>query len=211
LVLYLRKVGTALQFTGDRHPSDDEVERYSMNRLAGPELAEFEEHLLICEACQKRLAEEDRFRQAMRDAGKALEQRAGRRLARLPKWAWAAGLVAALLLILLGVKWQSRRQANLPAATIFLQTTRGANTSETAPAGATLILVMDLTGLPQFPSYDWEIVDAAGHPLARAKASAQGNRLQETLARGLGAGAYFVRIYSPLGELLREYALNVRG
>jgi hypothetical protein len=35
--------------------------------------------------------------------------------------------------------------------------------------------------------------------------------MQTTFAHGLAAGAYFVRVYSPARELLREYALAVRG
>jgi hypothetical protein len=72
-------------------------------------------------------------------------------------------------------------------------------------------LLLDLTDLQQFSEYKMEIVDAGGHPAFQSNGSPQNARLQATLTRGLAAGAYFVRVYTPAGELLREYALIVRG
>lgn len=43
------------------HPKGDEVEQYSMNRLAGRDLQCFEEHLLGCPTCQLRVIESDQF------------------------------------------------------------------------------------------------------------------------------------------------------
>jgi len=41
------------------HPEDEIVEQYAMNRLAPERLADFEEHLLVCQSCQSRLTEVD--------------------------------------------------------------------------------------------------------------------------------------------------------
>jgi len=42
---------------------------YSLGRLAGRQCARFEEHLLVCADCQRRLQEADTFVAAMRAAG----------------------------------------------------------------------------------------------------------------------------------------------
>jgi len=67
-----------------------------------------------------------------------------------------------------------------------------------------------LTGLQPLASYRLEIVDAAGRPAYQSTEAVRNDNLQTTLARGLPAGAYFVRLYNPGGELLREYALTVQ-
>ncbi len=183
-----------------------------MGRMAGPELAGFEEHLLVCIACQDRLAREDSFRQTVRDAGAALSKPRKPILARFPKLAWGAGLAAALVLVLAGIAWQAGRHPNVRPVAILLQTTRGADgVSQTAPAGAPLTLVLDLTDLPQFPSYEVEVVDSVGHPMARSQATPHAGRLEKALDKPLPSGAYYVRLYSPTRELLREYALIVRA
>lgn len=44
-----------------RHPSDDDVEAYSMGKLAYSSLQEFETHLFVCEHCRLRVVEIDQF------------------------------------------------------------------------------------------------------------------------------------------------------
>jgi hypothetical protein len=201
-----------VQFADNRHASDEVLERYSMNRLAGLELAGFEEHLLVCESCQDRLAREDSIRQRVRDGEAVLQQPRAAVWWRLSRLAWASGLVAVGLVVFAGSAWQSLHRSAAPPAVILLQTTRGTEnpTLAAAPAGKPLTLVLDLTYLQQSSEYRLEIVDAAGHPALQSNGSPQNNRLQVTLTRGLAAGAYFVRVYAPTRELLREYALTVR-
>jgi hypothetical protein len=104
------------------------------------------------------------------------------------------------------------RRSTAAPAVILLQTTRGTEnpTLAAAPAGKPLTLVLDLTDLQQFSEYTLEIVDAGGHPAFQSSGAAQSNKLQITLAKSLAAGAYFVRVYAPTRELLREYALTVQ-
>jgi len=54
------------------HPDDGVVEAYAMNRLTEPLLAAFEEHLLICEECQRRLQRMDDYLDAVRRAARKL-------------------------------------------------------------------------------------------------------------------------------------------
>jgi hypothetical protein len=212
-VLILRKDGAAVQFADSRHATDEVLERYSMDRLAGPELVEFEEHLLVCNFCQDRLADEDRIGQRIRAGGAGFKPARAAAQLRFPKLAWAFGLIAVGLAVFAGIGWLSFDRSETPPALVLLQATRGAEnpTLAAAPAGKPLTLVLDLTDLRQFAQYRWEIVDAAGRALRQSTAAPSGGKLLATLANGLAAGGYFVRLYAPGGELLREYALTVRG
>lgn len=206
-----------MDFAEKRHVTEEVLETYSMGRLAEPDLAKFEEHLLVCDLCQDRLAEEDRIRQGVCAGGAVLERpRAAQPHAIIwwpfPKLAWATGLVAACLALVAGAEWQYLHHPSAPPAMIVLQATRGTqDPSLAAPAGKPLTLAFDSTDLQQFPEYKLEVVDAAGHPVFQSNAASLNNKLQATLTRGLAAGNYFVRVYSPANELLREFALAVRG
>jgi hypothetical protein len=202
-----------VQFADSRHAADEVLERYSMGNLARPELAEFEEHLLVCESCQDRLAEEDSFRLGVRRAGaEPLPSRSFVR-GRLPKLAWAVGLAAMGLAIFGGIQWRSLSRAGDPPAVILLGTTRGTENSTpgAAPAQKPLTLLLDVTDLQQGPAYTLSVVDTGGRPAFQSVVGpSQNDKLQAPLARGLPPGEYFVRLSNPAGELLREYALTVR-
>jgi len=201
-----------VQFADDRHATDDVLERYAMGRLYGAEFAEVEEHLLVCEDCQDRLAREDLLRQHVRLGGIALQQSRGRAPWRFPKPVWAAGLAAAALLVYAGIAWRPSSRPSAQPAVIFLQATRGADDPAGAvPARKPFTAVLDLTGLRPFPEYQVEIADAAGNSVFRSSGTPQNNKLPATLPKGLVAGTYYIRVYTPARELLREYPLAVHG
>jgi hypothetical protein len=52
------------------HPDDRIVEAYALNRLEEPLLTAYEDHLLMCEECQKRLQQMDEYVDAMRRAAR---------------------------------------------------------------------------------------------------------------------------------------------
>jgi len=54
------------------HDLDGAVERFSMGKLRGAELAEFETHLLQCDQCQIAVTQTDLFLVAIRSAGEYL-------------------------------------------------------------------------------------------------------------------------------------------
>jgi hypothetical protein len=66
-----------------------------------------------------------------------------------------------------------------------------------------------VTGLPVLPEYDVEAVDAKGAVQAQFHAVTAQSGIKIQLAEGLRRGNYFVRIYSPTRELLREYGVQV--
>src|ERR1039457_239221 len=115
-----------------------------MDSLAEPGLTGFEEHLLVCESCQDRLAREDSIRQRVCDGAAVLQQPRAAVWWRLPRLAWASGLVAAGLWILAGSAWQFWRRSPAAPAVFLLQPTRGTKTPTLAAAGKPLTLVLDL-------------------------------------------------------------------
>jgi hypothetical protein len=199
------------------HATDEQFELYAMGRLAQPELTDFEEHLLFCADCQDQLALTDAFLAGFRATATALRRRTAvnrpwhRRIFPLPNTAWALGLAAAGLLLFMGPQWPVFYRASSPPALVSLEATRGADTPlhASAPASKPFTLTLDLTGLQPLPRYRLEIVDAGGHPVFGSGAAPDNNRLRATVAQGLPGGAYYVRVYAPPQELLREFGLQV--
>ena len=58
----------AMAAESERHFDEEASERYSMGTLCGEEAEQIEEHVLICEACRRRVAESDTYVGAMRRA-----------------------------------------------------------------------------------------------------------------------------------------------
>ncbi len=206
-----RKDDLTLLFDNDHHPANDVLDQYAAGVLVGSDLVEFEEHLLVCEACQDRLAEVDAYREAMRSAAAELHPQLPRAGNIIPKIAWAFGLAAMALLVFGAIGWRAAQRSTLPLAIIPLQTTRGIDAlPPTVAPGRAAALVLDTTGLPSFPKYNLEIVDSAGRQVVQSRAVPQRDKVQFVLSHGLPAAKYFVRIYSPSQELLREYSLAVQ-
>jgi anti-sigma factor RsiW len=198
------------------HASDECLEQYALGSLEEPLLGEVEEHLLICSQCQEHLKEIDAFRVAMRSAAARLE---GEEEARKGFWTqvstaltfrrlgWVMALGAVVLIGLSVRVWMSPAESSRPLA-LFLETTRGTEIRH-APARRPLELSLDRTGLALYPSYQVETVDAMGRVQALGAARASEGKVTASLAKGLRPGNYFVRLYSPSRELLREYGLVV--
>jgi hypothetical protein len=179
------------------HIDEEQAEQYSFGKLSDPELARAEEHLLICEECRTLVQRQDAFVAAMQ-AG-AVRLRAEKSL--FPhnvSWLRLAAVAAALVMIAVFVQTLAKRKPAVFA--IALTATRGAAAEVKAPAGVPLALQPDLTGLPPFNSYRLEMVDQSGRNVWKGT-------FPGLPATAETAGIYFVRISSPAGELLREYAL----
>jgi hypothetical protein len=94
-----------------------------------------------------------------------------------------------------------------PVVAISLTALRGDGAGNSAPPGRELMLNPDLTGLAEDSSYRLEIVDRTGRTVRQGTLTRARNGIQ---VPGLGAGLYFVRVYLPAGELLREYGLRIQ-
>ncbi len=206
------------------HPSEEDLERYAMGLLAEADVEAFEEHLLICPACQDQLAQTDEFVKAMRAAAQRLRGRNEPSQSKAPtgglsalltpsRLAWAAAAVALLAVVIWSTGlWRPGRPANVAPVAVLLQTSRGeAETGGvTAPAGRSLLLEADSSGLPAAAQWRIEIVDERGRPVRSSPATLEGERVRLTLREGLGRGRYWVRLYAGGSETpLQEYALRV--
>lgn len=196
------------------HPDDEIIERYALGRLGEPELGEVEEHVLICEPCQDRVAAAEEFATVMRKAA------ANVAVAR-PQEAWwrrwltldwlpmpAPALAAAMMVVLaLGV-WQPWR-ASAPAEwrTVELATLRGGEAKVDAAEGFALDLRLDAAGLAPV-GLTAQIVGADGRVVTETAVAIEDAKVNVRYANGLKAGQYWVRLKQS-GETVREFALPV--
>jgi anti-sigma factor RsiW len=187
-----------------------------MGSLGEPVLAEVEEHLLVCPHCQEQLKEFDSYVAAMRNAAAGLDLKDESRkqvwtrvsgALTLRRIGWAMAIAALLILgVALRLSWRSSPSAQ-PLALVLVNN-RGSELQR-VPAGRPLTFSLDATGLPVLPAYDVEAVDAKGAVLAQFHAVTGQSGIDIRLSEGLRRGNYFVRIYSPTRELLREYGVQV--
>jgi hypothetical protein len=194
------------------HLDEDQLEKYSMGALGESESAGLEEHLLVCERCQQRLAETDVYVASMRRAMVHFPERQKPEpvASERPRRHWFP-LIPALagVLLVVAIGWWSGRSNNVtgPPFAVSLEATRGSGMAN-APAGRWLQVRLDLAGLPNLPSYRLEMVDDGGAAIWQASAPATDTKVQSKIP-GTKAGVYFIRVYSPGGVLLREFGLNI--
>jgi anti-sigma factor RsiW len=202
-------MGVVFMYT-NCHMDEEEFERYSMGAMPEGATAPFEEHLLICESCQQRLAQTDVYVAAMRYASARFRSETVK--PRLP-WLRFPRLVPALaglaVAIVAAGLWLGRLDVGVahPFA-VDLAATRGSAIEATAPAGRWLLLRLDLSNLPASPAYRMEMVDRSGNRVWQATVPARGSKADFKVP-GTQPGVYFVRLYRPPGELLREYGFEV--
>jgi anti-sigma factor RsiW len=209
---------------GFEHAQDEDLERYSIGTLSGPEGEALEEHLLLCPTCQDELAEIDTYVRTVRAAASRLKSDSllNRPRSRSGLWAFfrqpglAYGAIAAVCLMLAVWVSLSRKPASssgFPPVAVLLQAIRGPGGAidARAPGGRPLILRADLSGLQAQALWELEVVDARGARVHRSAGTASEGRLEVRLATGLAAGQYWVRLYAPGSGSgpLREYALRV--
>jgi hypothetical protein len=191
-----------------RHVDAEDLEQYSMG--TGPPEATplIEEHLLTCEDCQDRLLKSDAYVRAMRTSSKQLRRNvkaAKGREWRIPDWLPVlAAVTCGMVLVVAAPRFV---RAPGPVVAVSLTAWRGDGAGNSAPPGRELMLHPDLTGLAEDSSYRLEIVNQTGRTVRQGTLTRARNGIQ---VPGLGAGLYFVRVYLPAGELLREYGLRIQ-
>ena len=189
------------------HLDDWQIEAYCLGKIPEPELTELEEHLLTCESCQQRVAEGDAFVHSMRYASTRI-----REAEHTPRRAWAASglipvLAVALVLVGLGTYLRMNVPGEGPRVPVALDVMRGAGILARAPAGRSLLLNPGIAGLPALAGYRLEMVDRDGKRVFQGDFT-PGKGVE---APSQSSGTYFVRLYTPPGMLLREYALEIRS
>jgi hypothetical protein len=193
------------------HIEENLLEEYAMGRsLPEPSLAEVEEHLLTCKACQTRLEMLDKFVTAFRAVAVQSQVEASRRESPPPWWVrplWAAPVLCMAALVILLISGTPGVRNAVPA-TVVMRTFRGAAEAPIR-AGRPVRLVFDLGTPAQSDSYEIEFVDLSGKPVLVLHAPGRDGRLEVSVER-LRAGSYWVRAYAehPERRLLQEYPLK---
>jgi hypothetical protein len=179
-----------------------------MGTLSQQAIAPLEEHLLICDTCRQQLEGSDDLVRAVRHAA------AGAREETEPAWkSWriprlAPVMAAAVLLIVAaGLALRTGRNGTIAPLAVALEATRGSVRAARVPSGRPLLLQPGMEGLASFPEYRIEVVGPSGDLVWRSTVSAGG----AANAPSFSPGTYFVRLRNPSGDLLREYALEVRA
>lgn len=185
--------------------TEEQLEGLALNNLRDGELEHAEEHLLVCPACQERLAETDSYLRAMREAARAERHTRTQTAISITRLA-VAGALAAAGIVLVAVP-RLDREAAMP---VRLEAMRGASAFTTAPAGKALRLSLDINGMAASGRYEVVIVDQAGREVRRSRAASEQGGITAAPGLRLPAGRYFVRLYSASGELLREYGLDLQ-
>jgi hypothetical protein len=209
-------VDTCAQF------DDELVERYSLGRLTEQESVRFEEHFLLCGACQERLHASDEYVAAARAAGVAV-------IRRKPASAAAAGgsdffrtvvtsaAALAAVVVMIGVLSVLQPWRRTPAigetSRVTLETVRsGTGTGiRHTPVARRLILDIDTSHLPSSCECRLQIVNRNGQDLWERRVRVDGPAVSVEIPRVLGSGRYWVRLYGPESSdsLWREYGFEV--
>lgn len=196
-----------MQIDVGQHIEEITLERYSLGSLAEEAAAEVEQHLLLCKACCTRVTEADSYIRAMKSAAQELP-------ADPERWRWNLRLLlpafAACTLLIAAAIVKFPSLVERPPATVALFAMRGTDTQAHGPSQRPLILQPDLNGLAAASSYRLEMVSNSGAPVWQGVLSAQ-TQPPAALVPPQPRGIYFVRVSLPSGELLREYALELRG
>jgi len=186
------------------HLDETAMDQYALGLMPEDETAGFEEHLLVCDSCQERLAQNDAFVRAIQGAGarfvlaKSTERREWRAPLRL-----VGALAAGLLMVSGATVWRLSQAPGQPVP-VSLNADRGAAVGAQAPAGRELALHFEMLGLPSLPSYELQIVDRWGAQVLRENAAPGFASVP-----ALQPGQYYIRLYAPGGALLREYGFDV--
>jgi anti-sigma factor RsiW len=201
------------------HLSEDALELYSLERLPEAELDGFEQHLLACAACQDRLAETDRYINAVKQASVRLDQelaiqkedvKSSSWLSGWTKPMWAAGVAVAAAAIMMPLFGPALMNSPSPVS-VQLYATRSAEAA-TVQAGAPLDLTIDTSGVEAGAKATVEVVNLQGAQIWQGTLRQANNRAFVSLPDGLAAGSYWVRLYSDGNRTdpIREFSLLVK-
>jgi hypothetical protein len=192
-----------------RHLDEEDLEHYSSGSSREEDSAQYEEHLLTCEDCRLKLLQTEEYLAGMQFAARQVrrDQRAGEKRWNWSLPAWIPTFAAVACLVLVIVVAASRYRVLQPAIAVGLTALRSNGSGITAPAGRSLRLQPDLTGLAAESSYRLEIVGRSGQSLWQGSFSPGPAGVT---VPGQAPGLYFVRVYLPQGELVREFGLDVK-
>src|SRR5690349_18362285 len=185
-----------------KHPADDVLESYLLNRLPEAQVASVEEHLLVCSRCQTQVEQIEEFILVTKAAlsprqtkPMGLAARASSRGA-LNSWITVplfAGLAAAAFAAIFIPLHNSKLTP--PPAEVRLQTLRG---SEALPphvsAAGGLVLYLDTTGLSRGGDYTIHLIDSHGSPVWAGTPQPAETQIRVDVKTRIRPGRYWVRL-----------------
>jgi hypothetical protein len=209
-----------MQNTQPDHPTEDELERFILNRSRAEELEGLETHILACESCVTRL-EDLEFQISVTKL--ALQEMQSEELAKArlaqksSRKPWFAvpklsltGAVATIAVALIVVPAFLPKHA--PTTQVSLSANRGEESS-VVPAGHRLNMHLS-TGDLAAGSVLVSIVDIRGTEVWRGRATIQHEQVEVVVPPIKDRGAHFLLLYAPThatpdSNLLREFAFQI--
>jgi hypothetical protein len=191
------------------HIEEEILDQYATGGVSEDLLPQVEEHLLICQECQGRLAACDDFVRLIRIVTSEIE------LSPVSFWKKVFGFrlaqfatAAAILAVSVASIEVSRRHDRAPEATVLLESLRGPDAGARVSAGQPFRLVFDLPLPADGQKCKVQILNREGTNILETGASQSEDRLVASVAR-LARGDYWTRVYcGEKNELIAEYSLT---
>jgi hypothetical protein len=193
----------------DAHIDDEQLELYALGRTPEEPLPAIEEHLLVCEDCQNRLAQADEFAALFHAAATQPEARPQPRRWLIWGRLGAVGMAAAAMAGVIFVASERGRESGAPLL-VEMRAMRGPEAPAQIDGGRAATLLLDIDAAGGAEGYSAQIVDGAGAEAAKPRVYAKDGRLAVTISR-LRKGTYWVRIFrSNASDPVVEYGLQAR-
>jgi hypothetical protein len=200
------------------HVSEDMLMGYSFGHLPEHALADLEEHILMCEACQLHLeAVDEHLRTAAEAAREIREEGKRRKKTRLSSWllggprvVWSC-VLATIFIFAFAPLLRQAATLRKPTAEVLLTASRGAEQALVSHTQAgNVTLKIDTSELPNLPAYQLQLVDAGGREIWSGSGLNIRQQIRATLPHPLGPGQYWVRLLTPDQNQVREFGLAIQ-
>lgn len=191
------------------HPGEEALERFLLRQCSEDELEHVETHILACESCVAALEALELDIAATKMALQGLEVTPPRKQMAKAASPWKNWFTMPRFSLAGGA-------AVLACGAIFLSVPR--DVALTAYRGTETAIVsewrplqmhLNAAGLGEGP-VQVELVDRMGAQLWKGEAAIRRDSVDVDLPRIKQSGTHFLRLYDPQGELLREFAFQVK-
>jgi hypothetical protein len=191
------------------HPDEEALERFLLQQCSEEELELVETHVLACESCVAQLESLELDIAATKMALERLETGPTRKQMAKAASAWKSWFTIPRLSLASGVAAFACGAILLSVPhDVALTAYRGTETaivSEWRP----LHMHLNAADLSEGP-VQVELVDRLGSPLWKGPSAVRRDTVDVHLPRIKQSGTHFLRLYNPQGDLLREYAFQVK-
>jgi anti-sigma factor RsiW len=191
------------------HPNEEALERFLLQQCSEEELEVVETHVLACESCVAQLEALELDIAATKMALENLEAKPQRKHMAKAAGAWKSWFTIPRLSLAGGAAVLACGAILLSVPhDVALTAYRGTETaivSEWRP----LQMHLNAADLNEGP-VQVEVVDRLGSPVWKGASTVRNDSVDVHLPRIKQSGTHFLRLYNPQGDLLREYAFQVK-